>query len=92
MNFETNWMELELTLRVSSDFYDFWPALKELVISATRIIQKSSPLNVIFQLVLRAILCKNQTKWEMKIFDPPLKFAWKKVTMRDVQKCQSFGS
>ena len=26
---------------------------------------------------LRAILCKNQTKWEMKNFDPPLKFAWK---------------
>ena len=27
--------------------------------------------------LLRAILCKNQTKWEMKNFDPPLKFAWK---------------
>ena len=26
---------------------------------------------------LRAILCQNQTKWEMKNFDPPLKFACK---------------
>ena len=26
---------------------------------------------------LRAILCKNQTKWEMKNFDPHLKFACK---------------
>ena len=26
---------------------------------------------------LRAILCKNQTKWEMKNFDPALKFACK---------------
>ena len=25
--------------------------------------------------ILRAILCKNQTKWEMKNFDPQLKFA-----------------
>ena len=23
---------------------------------------------------LRTLLCKNQIKWEMKIFDPPLKF------------------
>ena len=27
--------------------------------------------------LLRAILCKNQTKWEMKNFDPQLKFACK---------------
>ena len=33
--------------------------------------------NCIFFYVLRAILCNNQTKWEMKNFDPPLKFAWK---------------
>ena len=26
---------------------------------------------------LRAILCKNQTKWGTKNFDLPLKFAWK---------------
>ena len=32
---------------------------------ATQLLQKQ----------LRAILCKNQTKWEMKNFDTPLKFA-----------------
>ena len=26
---------------------------------------------------LRAVLCKNQTKLQMKNFNPPLKFTWK---------------
>ena len=34
-------------------------------------------LDVSGQPLLSAILCKNQTKWEMKNFDPPLKFACK---------------
>ena len=53
MKFETNWMELELTLRfppISPIFDPPWRSW--LFPQSTRIIQKSSPSNVIFQLVL----------------------------------------
>ena len=53
---------------------------------------KAENVTVTEVLALRAILCKNQTKLEMKNFEPLLKFTWKKVPIRDVQKCQSLRS
>ena len=53
MGFETNWMELELTLRFAS-FLHFLTRIEGAGYFriGTRIIQKSSRLNLFFQLVL----------------------------------------
>ena len=40
------------------------------------VVISSRLLNYIHMGLLRAILCKNQTKLEMKNFDPQLKFTW----------------
>ena len=40
----------------------------------------------LFKTHLRTLLCKNQTKWEMKIFDPLSKLACKEIFRGDVPK------
>ena len=50
MNFERNWMELELTLRFAPFFHSRWGSW--LFPHSTRIIQKSSARKLFFQLVL----------------------------------------
>ena len=37
--------------------------------------------------MLRTSLCKNQTSWEMKIFEPPSNFAYGQALRRGAQKC-----